>query len=199
MNAYLFLLFTAPLLALLEGGEIMDTLNYLQSVKNGQLLFADGSVQSIPHWGEPGWTHIFCVRHAEKDKYEIHDPGLNAEGDARAERLGRILSEAGLDSVFATPTRRAQLTAEPVQRRAHTPPVETYAPEEQEEWLPELLARGSGKRYLVVGHQATIPHLLNQLKGGGFEFDNIPNSDFGQFYAVSTQGIGHTEIMQLRY
>lgn len=177
----------------------MDSLNYLQSVKNGQLHFADGSMQLIPHWDELGWIHIFCVRHAEKDRYEIHDPGLNADGEARAERLGRILSEAGLDGVFATPTRRALLTAEPVQRRAHTPPVATYVPEEQDEWLLDLLAQGSGKKYLVVGHQATIPHLLNQLKGGGFDFDNIPNSDFGQFYLVCTQGIGRSEILQLRY
>lgn len=177
----------------------MDTLNYLQAVKDGQLHFADGATQAIPHWGDPAWTHLFCVRHAEKDRDDPFDPGLTAEGEARAEHLGRILSEAGLNAVFSTSSQRALLTAEPVQRRSHTSQVETYNPEKQEEWLPEMLVAHAGERILIVGHQFTIPHLLNQLNGHGFEYDNIPNSDYGRFYVVSTQGLGHAEILTLRY
>ncbi len=177
----------------------MNSLNYLQSVKNGQLYFADGTIQDIPHWGDSAWTHFFCVRNADRDQNDLHDPGLSAEGEARAEHLGRILSEAGLDAVFATPSRRAQLTAEPVVRRAHTPPVETYELEGQEAWLLEVLAQRPGKQYLLIGHKASVAHLLNQLKGHGFEFDNMPNSDFGLFYVVATKGIGETEVLELRY
>ncbi len=200
MRTYI-LLFTATLSALLMGcqNHKMDSLNYLKAVKNGQLHFADGTVQDIPHWGDTAWTHIFCVRHAEKDKEDPRDPGLTAEGEARAERLGRIMAEAGLDSVYATPYRRNQLTAEPVQRRGHTPPVVTYQPENQEEWIVELLETSQGKKLLIVGHQNTVPQLLNQLKGGGFEFDNIPDPDFGKFFVVATKGIGETEVIELRY
>jgi phosphohistidine phosphatase SixA len=198
MRTY-FLLFTAPLLVLLSNCQNMDSLNYLKAVKNGQLHFADGSTQDIPHWGDPAWTHLFCVRHAEKDRDEPHDPGLTTEGEARAERLGRIMSEAGLDGVYASPARRAQLTAEPVQRRGNTPPVETYAPEDQEDWIVELLTISQGKKILIVGHQDSVPRLLNQLNGGGFDFDNISNSDFGKLFVVATKGIGETEVMELRY
>lgn len=198
MRTY-FLLFTAPLLALLPNCQNMDALNYLKAVKNGKLHFADGATQDIPHWGDPAWTHLFCVRHAEKDREEPHDPGLTTEGEARAERLGRIMSEAELDGVYASPARRAQLTAEPVQRRGSTPSVETYAPEDQEEWMIELLLNSQGKKMLIVGHQDSVPRLLNQLNGGGFEFENIANSDFGKLFVVATKGIGETEVMELRY
>lgn len=195
------LLFAATLSALWMGCQNpkMDSLNYLKAVKDGQMHFADGAVQAIPHWGDPAWTHIFCVRHAEKDKDDPRDPGLTAEGEARAERLGRILSEAGLDSVYATPYRRNQLTAEPVQRRGHTPPIVSYRPDNQEEWILELLESSKGKRLLIVGHQNTVPQLLNQLNGVGFEYDNIPDSDFGRLYVLSTQGVGKTQIIELRY
>ncbi|MFN0174001.1 MAG: SixA phosphatase family protein [Saprospiraceae bacterium] len=177
----------------------MDPLNYLKSVKDGQLHFADGSIQAIPHWGDPAWTHFFCVRHAEKDDNDPYDPELSTAGEARAEHLGRIMADSGLDLVFASGARRVQLTAEPVQRRAHTAAVQMYEPGNQEEWLLELLPESRGKKIMVVGHQNTIPYLLNQLNGGGFDFDNIPNYDFGKFFVVATKGIGQTEVMEFRY
>ncbi len=198
MRTYI-LLFAAPLLALSSACQNMDTLNYLQAVKDGQLHFADGSVQAIPHWGDPAWAHLFCVRHAEKEDNDPYDPELSAQGDARAEHLGRIMAEAGLDAVYTSSARRAQLTAEPVQRRGHTPPVMKYEPGDQEEWLMELLPDIHGKKILIVGHQNTIPHLLNQLNGRGFDFENIPNYDFGKFFVVVTKGIGQTEVIELRY
>lgn len=177
----------------------MDTLQYLSAVKDGQLLFADGATQEIPHWQDPAWTHFFCVRHAEKAEDDPYDPELSALGDARAERLGRIMAEAGLDAVYTTPAKRTRLTAEPVCRRGETPPVITYEPGKQEEWLIELLPQSQGKKIMVVGHQNNIPYLLNQLKGGGFEFDHISNYNFGKFFVAITQGIGNTEILELRY
>lgn len=176
----------------------MDSFNYLQSVKNGQLIFADGKAESIPHWGDTTWTHIFCVRHAEKAKDDPKDPLLTPEGTARAERLGRILAEAGLDSVYASPYRRTQLTAEPVQRRGNTPPLVSYRPDKQAEWFPMVLEQSKGKKLLLVGHQNTIPQLLNQLEDS-LRFDNIPDLDYGRFYVVATQGIGKTEVMEYRY
>lgn len=175
------------------------TATYLLSVKNGALHFNDGSSRQIPHWDEAEWTTLFLVRHAEKAKDDPKDPMLTAEGSARAERLGRIMAEAGLDSVYASPYRRTQLTAEPVQRRGKTPPTVTYEPNEQSKWVPELLTNSKGKKLLIVGHQNTVPQMLNQLMGGGFNYDNIPDADYGRFFVVSTSGIGKTEIIEIRY
>lgn len=194
-----FLLFAAPLLALFWGCQSMDSPHSLQAVKDGQLYFLDGTAQAIPHWRDPEWTHFFCVRHAEKAKDDPKDPTLTAEGMARAERLGRIMAEAGLDSVYATPYRRSQLTAEPVQRRGSTAPIVTYKPDEQEAWLLELLKTSKGKKMMVIGHQNTIPKLLNQLKGDAFDYENIPDLEFGLLYVVATKGVGQTEIVEVRY
>ncbi|MFN0213991.1 MAG: phosphoglycerate mutase family protein [Saprospiraceae bacterium] len=177
----------------------MNELNYLKAVKNGSLYFADGSILPIAHWGDPAWAHIFLVRHAEKSKFALHDPDLTVEGQARAEHLGRIMAESGLDLVYASPFRRAQSTAEPVQRRGNTLAVETYEPFEQDEWILDQLPNWLGKKIFIVGHQDSVPRLLNQLKGGGFHFDNILNHDYGKFYVVALKGIGEVEIMELRY
>jgi len=199
INGY-FIAQLATLLLLLAGCQEMNNRpTYLQAVKNGALHFSDGSSRPIPHWDEADWTHLFCVRHAEKAKDDPKDPMLTAEGAARAERLGRILAEANLDSVFASPYRRTQLTAEPVQRRGNTPPTVLYNPNEQAEWLSERLESARGKKLLIVGHQNTVPQLLNQLKGGGFDYDNIPDADYGRFFVVATKGIGETEIIEIRY
>jgi len=194
-----FLLFAAPLRVFSISCQNMDAFNYLKAVKDGQLHFADGAIQDIPHWDDPAWTHFFCVRHAEKDDHEANDPELSTEGEARAEHLGRIMAEAGLDAVYSSPSRRAKLTAEPVQRRGRTAPVLEYEPGNQVEWLLELLPESRGKKIMIVGHQNTIPHLLNQLNGGGFDFDNIPNHDFGKFFVVATKGVGETEVIEVRY
>lgn len=177
----------------------MDSYNYLQRVEDGELHFADGTRQAIPNWGDILSTHLFCVRHAEKSKADPHDPDLTAEGEARAERLGRIMAGAGLNAVYTTVYRRAQLTAEPVSRRGNVPVVEIYELEEQDEWIENSMPFWGGERILIVGHQHNIPHLLNHLNGGGFDYDNIPDSDYGKLFIAITRGIGDTEVLELRY
>jgi len=177
----------------------MNETNYLESVKNGEMLFADGAKKSIPHWGDPAWTHFFCARHAEKDRDPLSNPELSALGQARAERLGRILSEADLDGVCSTDFLRTRQTAEPSVRRAHTLPMISYEAREQNEWIESLIAENAGKKYLIVGHQDNIPMLVNHLQGEDFEFDYILDFEFGHFYVVATQGVGQSEIQEFRY
>ena len=178
---------------------MMNETNYLESVKNGEMFLSDGTQKSIPHWGDPAWTHLFCVRHAEKDRATMANPNLSALGQARAERLGRMLSEAALDLVYTTDFLRTRQTAEPSVRRAHTLPMITYDPREQNEWIESLIADHPGKKCLIVGHQDNIPMLINHLKGEGFGFDYIEDFEFGHFYVVATQAVAQSEILELRY
>lgn len=170
----------------------------LSAVKEGQLLFSDGSVRPIPHWGDTAYVIMFLVRHAEKAQDGVKDPELSAEGQARAERLGRIMEASQIDSVYATMFKRARSTAEPVQRRAHCPAVESYEPENIVGICDDLLKNALGKHIFIVGHQSTVPLMLNYLTGD-FAYKNIGDYDYGRFYVAITDGIGETEVIETTY
>lgn len=168
-------------------------------VLEGKVVMTDSTFVEIPHYADTAYSVFFCVRHAEKRKDQGDNPELTPEGVARAERLGLILSNQFLDKVFSTNYKRTVQTAEIVRKKAlKAPPAETFPPAMQDMWLDETLKKGAGKRYLVVGHQNTIPQLLNRLKDTT-EFQNIPDDDHGRFYIAVTKGIGQTEVLELRY
>lgn len=170
----------------------------LTSVSQHTLVLSDGSSVDIPHREDTTYTTFFFVRHAERNMDGGKDPELTVEGRARAERLGRIMENCPVDSVFSTPYQRTRQTAEPVQRRCHSPLAITYLPENQTELLDKLIPSSGGKRIFIVGHQNTVPMALNYLKGD-FSYRNIADYDFGKFYVVVTDRVGHSEIMEFDY
>ena len=152
----------------------------LTAISDGQLRFADGSSRTIPHYGDSTHIILYCARHCEKVKDGSKDPDLTAEGQARAERLGRILS------------------GEAVQRQTGNPSFETYPPDAQDVWLESVLAAGGGKQYFVAGHSNTVPQLLN-LMLGKIQFQNIDDEEYGLLYIATTTGLGKTEVIECRY
>ncbi|HMX40627.1 MAG TPA: histidine phosphatase family protein [Saprospiraceae bacterium] len=168
------------------------------SIRDGQILAPGDSTYLIPHWGDSAYIILYCVRHADKVRDGSKDPGLTAEGQARAERLGRILAQVPLTRICTTPYRRTMLTGEAVQRRAGEPPFETYPPEAQDVWTDSVLASGGGKQYVVVGHQNTIPQLLNRLTGK-LSYQNLGDYEYDRFFVVVTRGLGQTEVLECRY
>jgi phosphohistidine phosphatase SixA len=74
------------------------------------------SLGSLVFGGSPAAaTTVVLVRHAEKGDGE--NPGLTAEGAARAEALAEVVAEAGVVAVYATEWCRTALTAEPAAAR----------------------------------------------------------------------------------
>lgn len=170
----------------------------ITAISDGQLRFADGSSRPIPHYGDSAHVILYCARHCEKAKDGTKDPDLTAEGQARAERLGRILSDAKIDRVCTTPYKRTMQTGEAVQRQTGNPPFETYPPDAQAVWLESVLAAGGGKQYFVAGHSNTVPQLLNLLVGK-IQFQDIADDEFGMLYVAVTAGLGKTEVIECRY
>lgn len=165
----------------------------------GILHFANGMTRLIPHFNDSNYIVLFCVRHAEKVKDGSKDPDLLPEGQERAKRLGRILADVRLDRVCTTTFKRTIQTGEAVKNAApNNPSLETYPPDSQDVWLESVLAGGGGKKYLAVGHQNTVPQLLNHLTGR-FEFQNINEEEFGKLYIAITRGIGATEVVEIEY
>ena len=170
----------------------------LTAINYNLLVFSDGTTLGIPHWGETGFVTFFFVRHAERLMDGSKDPELTAEGTARAARLGQIMENCRIDSIYATPYKRTQQTAEPLLQHGKYPSIITYLPEKQIELLDKLLPSSGGKTLFIVGHQNTVPMSLNYLKGD-FSFRNIADFDFGKFYIAVTNEIGNTEILTLDY
>ncbi len=166
--------------------------------KDGKVQMADGSLRPIPHYGEQGYLTLFLVRHCEKDKAVPENPPLTPEGQARAEKLGRVFDNAVLDKIASTNTKRTLETASAVRRWAGDPVMENFPFEAQNDWLAEIIEHGSGQRILYVGHQNSVPLILNNLTAS-VRYKNIPDGDFGRFFVVVSQGVGKTEVMELRY
>lgn len=104
---------------------------------------------------------IYLVRHAEKQAGD--DPLLTFGGEARAERLGRLMERAGVTEIWSTFTRRTLLTAEPT-AVATGLPVQSYDASDLEGFA-ELLKAENGGVILVVGHSNTTPVLAGHLTG----------------------------------
>lgn len=167
------------------------------SIQNGHITFSDGSQTDIPHYSDPEYIKYYCVRHCEKEKNST-DPDLTAEGRARAERLGRIMDNALLNIVAVTNTKRTMQTGEAVQRWAGDPDFINFPAEMLPSWLEDQFVENRGKHIFHVGHQNTIPQMLNRLTGT-LQYKNIPDQDFNHLYIVATKGFGQSEVLDLRY
>jgi broad specificity phosphatase PhoE len=122
---------------------------------------------------------VFIVRHAEKANIRGKDPDLSAQGQKRADALAHILKDSQITSVFVTEFKRAQETAGPTARAAHTSP--TVVPANDIGALVEKLRALNGNA-LVVGHGNTIPGLLKAL--GIATPVSIPEDDYSEIFAV---------------
>jgi 2,3-bisphosphoglycerate-dependent phosphoglycerate mutase len=170
----------------------------IRAIKGDQLILADGTTQPIPHYNDPGYLILYVVRHCEKAQDGTDNPPLTPEGEARAKRLGNVMDDARLDKIASTTYKRAMQTAEAVRLAAGDPIIETFTPQVQESWLAETVQGGAGKKILCVGHQNTVPAMLNYLMHK-MAFPEIPSDEYGLFFVAATKGYGQTEVSIYRY
>jgi phosphohistidine phosphatase SixA len=145
--------------------------------------------------GEP--VVVVLVRHAEKADDDPRDPGLTAEGRARAELLSVMLADAGLTSVWSSDYRRTRSTAGPLAARLGLE-VGLYDPSEGEarRMLVERLVSTPG-RHLVVGHSNTIPGLVEAL--GGDAQGGIGDDEYDRLYLLTIAPDGSVTSTLLRF
>jgi 2,3-bisphosphoglycerate-dependent phosphoglycerate mutase len=180
-----------------KSSDVSANMRTVTAISNGQIAFSDGSTLPIPHYNDPAYTTFYCVRHCEKAK-DSPDPDLTAEGRARAEKLGRVMDNAYLNIVATTKYKRTIQTGEAVHRYAGDPDFVSFPTEMQDSWLQDQFVENAGKHIFYVGHQNTVPQLLNKLVGS-FQFQNIPDTDFDHLYIAVSKGIGQTEVLDLKY
>ena len=120
---------------------------------------------------------VYVMRHLHKAAGE--DPPLTEEGANLARLLAGQLGGSGIAAVFATKTRRATQTAEPLASFLKLP-VTPYDPRD----MPSLIAAVAAVRgnVLVVGHSNTVPDIVAAL--GGIRPEPISDTEYGTIYIV---------------
>ena len=122
---------------------------------------------------------IYVIRHLQKGVG--NDPALSAEGTANAAKLRDLLAGEKVTAIFATPTRRAMQTGEPLAQRlgiAITP----YDPRDNAA-LAAAVAKTPGT-VLVIGHSNTVPDLVALV--GGARPAPMTEQDYGTLFVVES-------------
>jgi phosphohistidine phosphatase SixA len=132
---------------------------------------------------------VFVVRHLQKAAGD--DPSLTPEGAAAALRLADLLEDDGITAIFATPTRRAMETAQPLANRLGIA-VTAYDPR-QPETLATAVAAAPGA-VLVVGHSNTVHDLVGRF--GGTAPPPLSEEDYGTVWVVLSE-TGATRTLPL--
>lgn len=122
---------------------------------------------------------VVIVRHAEKISTGGGDPELSPAGTARAERLGRMLKDAGITAIFTSEFKRTKQTAGPLAASLGIQPTVVTAKDAA--GLVEKLRAVHGNA-LVVGHGNTIPELATAL--GVKELLSISEDDYDEVFVV---------------
>lgn len=149
---------------------------------------------------DPPQTAFLVVRHAEKieqDPDDPDDPALDASGLRRADALAELLAKVPLSAVYATPTRRARQTAEPLARR-HGLEVRDYDPAQPPSALATVLhTRHAGATVLVVGHSNTVPGIVSALCA--CPMAPLTEQDYGDLFEVRIAANGASTLDRRRF
>jgi len=124
---------------------------------------------------------VFIMRHLQKA--DGADPPLSAVGTANAQALANMLARSGIKAIFATPTRRAMQTAQPLAQKLGLN-ITSYDAKD-----PQILAREVAAipgAVLIVGHSDTVPDLVARF--GGKQPVAISEQDYGTVFVVANDG-----------
>jgi phosphohistidine phosphatase SixA len=139
---------------------------------------------------------ILLVRHAEKVDLS-KDPPLSEAGMKRAERLGAMLKNHPIKSVFSSDYDRTRSTAAPVSR-AYGLNTQIYETDDLTLLKKELLKLKMGEMAVVVGHSNTTPVVVNLLDNKG-TFEQIDESDYENIFLVKMNEKGEVSSIKTSF
>lgn len=144
---------------------------------------------------EPEITQVILVRHAEKTAQPKGDPVLSELGEKRMKLLGEMLASAPLSHVYATEFQRTQLTVKPLAEERGL--ALTVVPATDTAGLARRIREQGGGLALVAGHSNTLGPILEAL--GAEPIEEIPESDYDNFFVVTLHGTTKPSVVRLRY
>jgi broad specificity phosphatase PhoE len=142
-------------------------------------------------------TTVILVRHAEK-KIEPNnpDPDLTPAGEARAQEIARMFSNAGVNAIYATQYKRTQQTVKPLSEKTGLT-VTIVDASQVEELTNRLFTNHRGQTVFVAGHNNTVPALVNALSGENIPV--IPESEYDNLFIVTIYRFGKAKVLKLKY
>ncbi|GAB5525589.1 MAG: phosphoglycerate mutase family protein [Roseivirga sp.] len=141
-------------------------------------------------------TTFVLIRHAEKANDGTRDPGLTAEGDARAERLKELFKNADLAAIYSTPYKRTRSTVAPL-AKATSIEVKEYNPRGTG-FLNDIMKDHAGGTIVISGHSNTTPFVANALLGSD-KFKQLDESEYNKIFVVTVSALGKGTVTMLNY
>lgn len=152
-------------------------------------------------------TTVYLVRHAEKAATPPDNPPLTEAGQARAQELARVLSQAKIQTIITSQFARTQQTAQPLADRLgvavttvrvgmDTMNPRAVSPSSIKEAVDKIHAR-AGSAALVVGHSNTVPEVIKML--GGDLVPVIDEKEYDDLFIVTVYASGKAKVARLKY
>ena len=142
-------------------------------------------------------TTVIIVRHAEKNiEPNNPDPDLSPAGQARAQEIARIFSDAGVQAIYATQYKRTQQTVAPLANRLGLS-VTSIDAKQSAELTRRILSTNRGQTVFIAGHNNTVPEIVNILSGENFPI--IPESEYDNMFIVTMYRFGKAKVLKVKY
>ena len=141
---------------------------------------------------------VILVRHAEKAVVppENKDPDLSEIGQARAEQLKKMFSDAGIASIYATQYKRTQQTVKPLGEKLGVQ-VMQFEAKKTADLVKQIRSQNAGQVIFIAGHNNTVPEIIAAL--GGPKLPIIPETEYDNLYILTVLGDGSTKLLKLKY
>jgi broad specificity phosphatase PhoE len=153
-------------------------------------------------WSSLSTTTVVVVRHAEKELGTIDDPPLSQVGEQRAQLLARMFGEregpGRITAIYASDTRRAQLTAAPLAARLGIAVSTMKSADDFEGIARTIRSRHRGQRVLIIGHSNTVPGIVGAVSRNN-SVPMMADDDYSTIYVVSVPTLGPASLLKLAY
>ena len=150
---------------------------------------------------------VYLVRHAERADEPRQDPPLTEKGNARAQELARILSNANIKAIITSQFSRTKLTAEPLAKQANvtvtsislslSPSNPRMISEQSTTEVTNKILERAGESVLVIGHSNSIPDVIKML--GGDVTPTIDEKKFDDLFVVTVYAKGKAKVSHMKY
>ncbi|MCU0323245.1 MAG: histidine phosphatase family protein [Chitinophagaceae bacterium] len=146
-------------------------------------------------------TTYILVRHAEKDTtvqgstMMQADPPLTKQGEARAQKLVKMLQEFEVDEIYSTNYIRTKSTVTPLAEKYQLD-IQNYNARDLKDFANKLL-QTKNKTIVIAGHSNTTPALVNLLIGKE-EYKPLDESVYNKIYMVIIKD-GESKVRVIEY